>query len=169
MAGAETYAYGQCTYFVARELGWVEGGWGNAGDWCANSARSGLAQSLIPTAGAVVIYAPGDGYSTFGHCGIVRQLGVGDQFLVEEMNYVAWNEVDRRWSNSFDLECFILAPGASPGQGAGPDFDPGAGGAPAGTEGPVGAWAYFFQYINQRATDQDLWLDSMVRIIGSIG
>ena len=154
MAGTETYYFGECTYYCARELGWVRGGWGNATDWCLNAARSGLAETMIPTVGAVVVYAAGDGYSTFGHCAIVRTVGVGDQFLVSEMNYVAWNYVDDRWSSSYDVECFILPPGVAPGTGGGLGGGAGPGDVhPAALE-VVNAWDQIAGYWTNTAPQQ---------------
>jgi len=155
VAGESTYFFGECTYYVALSLSWVRGGWGNAGDWCASAARDGLQETSIPTEGAVVVYAAGDGYSNFGHCGIVRQVGVGDQFLVSEMNYVAWNYVDERWSTSFDVACFILPPGVAPGATGGPGGGAGPNDVPAEAGDVVNAWSQIQGYLNV-AAPQDL-------------
>ena len=126
MAGQETYYFGECTWYVAGALDWIPGGLGNAGDWCANAAAFGFNETLIPTEGSAVVYAPGFGYSKFGHCGKVEQVYGDGTFLVSEMNYVAWDQVDERQSSMWDVACFILAPGMAPGQVGGPG--PGRGG-----------------------------------------
>lgn len=119
MAGQDTYTFGQCTYYCAREAWWVQGHWGNAADWPANAARAGFQLTLTPTVGAVVGYGAGDGYSEFGHVALVVQVYSAFSFLVSEMNFVAWDEVDQRVSNMHDVTAFILPPGVSPGAGAG--------------------------------------------------
>lgn len=169
MAGVETYYFGECTYYCARELAWVRGGWGNAGDWPAAAARDGFQLTLLPTVGAVVVYAAGDGYSAFGHCGIVRAVGVGDQFLVSEMNYVAWDEVDERWSGLYDVAAFILPPGVAPGSTVG---GLGGGAADPGSQaaGDVqSSWAYFADYMNRRAWDEGTRFDQLDSSFGEIG
>lgn len=125
MARCDSYYYGECTRGACEFAGWVQDGWGNAWEWVASAQNAGFNTTMVPTQGAVVVYGAGDGYSRFGHCGVVTDVGVGDQFLVHERNYVAWNEDDDRWSSSYDVSGFILAPGTVAGQG-GPT--PGAGG-----------------------------------------
>ncbi len=126
---------------------WVRCGWGNAGDWPAHAAQDGFQLTRVPTVGSVVVYAPGDGYSPFGHCALVRQLGQDGQFLVSEMNYVAWNTVDERWSSSYDLSAFILPPGVGPGGGGPPP--PGGGGS--GADQIHGAWNKLMDLYNGQA------------------
>lgn len=115
MARCDSYYYGECTYGACIDAGWIPDGLGNGGDWAANAGRFGLQVTDIPTVGAAVCYAAGDGYSSFGHCGIVRAVGVNGQFLVHEMNFVAFAQYDDRWSNTFDVAGFVLPPGVSPG------------------------------------------------------
>jgi len=72
-----------------------------------------------PQPGAVVVYAAGDGYSEFGHVGLVTEVYSNDSFLVREMNFTAWNQYDLRVSNRYDVEAWLLAPGTVPGLGGG--------------------------------------------------
>lgn len=150
MAHCDSYYYGECTFGCCQSAAWVQDGWGNAGDWASNAAASGFQLTNIPTQGAVVIYAPGDGYSRFGHCALVTDVGVGDQFLVHEMNFAAWNEYDDRWSSSYDVLAFILPPGVSPGFG-GPALGRGGPGEPSNLAVELGGLASDW---NQTMPDQ---------------
>ena len=123
----ESYYFGECTRGACEYAYWVPEGLGNAGDWAGNAAARGFAVTMTPTVGAVVVYGAGNGYSSFGHCGVVLDVGAGQQFLVHEMNYVAWDQYDDRWSNLYDVVGFILPPGVSPGAGAPSGLGPGPG------------------------------------------
>lgn len=120
MAGESTYYYGYCTWYVAHELAWVRGGWGNAYQWAAAAARAGFRLTSTPTAGSVVVYGPGNGYSAWGHVAIVLAALAGGYFLVSEMDAVAWNVVSRRISGRGGVTAFILPPGVAAGQPVGP-------------------------------------------------
>ena len=149
MAGADTYYFGECTWYVASSVDWVQGHWGNATDWCAGAQSSGLQTGAQAVAGAVVVYAAGDGYSAFGHVAIVRDVYGDGSFLVSEMNYVAWDTVDERVSNGYDVECFIYGPGMGPGQGAPP---PGGGGSST-PQNVAQSWAVTQSLFNDKLPD----------------
>lgn len=165
MAGQSTYDFGECTWYVAGELAWIPGGLGNAGDWCANAAGRGLQETLTPTEGSAVIYAAGDGYSIFGHCGVVEQVYGDNTFLVREMNYVAWDQVDHRRSSMWDVACFILAPGMSPGPGGGPSL---GGGGPSNDDlyAAWGAWAELNNNTGPNTADYVSALAAQIDLIG---
>ena len=144
MAGAETYDFGECTWYVATEVAWVQGGWGNATDWVANAARAGFTISTEPMVGAVVVYAAGDGYSEFGHVAWVRSVYSPDSYQVSEMNFIGWDQVDYRVSNRYDVEGFILPPGSYVQPGGGAQLgDSGGGSSDIET-----AWAFAAGIIN---------------------
>ena len=151
----ESYYAGECTDGACRYAYWVREGWGNAGDWLSNAGRDGFQTTNVPTLGAVVVYAPGDGYSTFGHCGVVIALGQGGQFQVHEMNYVAWNQYDDRWSSLYDVAGFILPPGVQPGAGGDGLGRGGPSDVPAGAGEVVNAWSNVAGFLNV-AAPQDL-------------
>ena len=119
MAGEETYDPGECTWYVARELSWVRGGWGNAADWVAAARAQGFQIGSQPVAGAVVVYGAGNGMSEFGHVALVRAVYSVSSFEVSEMNFVAWDTVDLRTSGLWDVEGFILPPPGTPALGGG--------------------------------------------------
>lgn len=127
MTRCDTYSFGNCTWGACEAAGWIPEGLGDAGDWAANAAARGWQVTEIPTVGAAVSYCRGDGYSQWGHCGIVLEVGGDGRFLVHEMNYSAFDAYDDRWSTLGDVCGFILAPGTSPGQPP-----PGQGGPPGG-------------------------------------
>lgn len=149
MARCDTYAPGQCTAGACEAAGWVPDGLGNGGQWAANAPSHGLQVTMVPTVGAVVSYCPGDGYSEFGHCGVVTAVYADGSFEIHEMNFVAAFVYDDRHSSSYDVCGFILPPGVQPGQGgAGP------GGQGAGTDASglpndfAGVWAEASWWMN---------------------
>ena len=147
MAGANTYMFGECTWYVATELPWVRGGWGDAYQWAAAAGGEGFAETDIPTVGAVVVYAAGSGYSAFGHVAIVRAVYSLNSFLVSEMNYAAFDQVDDRVSTMYDVDRFILPPGVAPGSTGGGL----GGGAGSGFGDASTAWGSFADFLNNEA------------------
>jgi CHAP domain len=108
----------QCTYYVAQALSWVPGtSWGNAGQWIQSARNQGFQVTQTPTVGSVVEYAPGGGYSSYGHVGVVRGVNPNGTFQVQEQNYNGPGQVDIRTSTMADVAGFILGPGQSPGAG----------------------------------------------------
>lgn len=144
MSGEGTYTFGNCTWYVARTLGWVQGGWGNATDWAASAAARGFQETATPTVGSVVVYRAGAHYSEFGHVAIVIAVYSPYSFLVSEMNFVGFDVVDQRVSNLVDVEAFILAPGMAPGSG-GPS---GTGGGSGSADGVRVEWSGLQDYLN---------------------
>lgn len=126
---AASYAVGQCTYGVAALLGWVPAGLGNANTWFANAIKKGLATSMSPSVGDVVVYqggsspataySPAASYSSLGHVAVVTALGEGDTFTVTEMNYNADGGgpgiYDTRQSSLVNVQGFIEPPGTAQG------------------------------------------------------
>lgn len=109
------YFLGQCTAWVADNLGWIPAGLGNAGQWLANARAAGLPTGSVPAPGAVVEYAPGGGYSSFGHVGIVKSVDPGTgTFQVSEQNYTGPFQTDVRTSTMADVAGFIYPPGTNP-------------------------------------------------------
>lgn len=119
MSGQDTYSPGNCTWYVADQLSWVQGGWGDAWHWAPAALAAGLQETSRPTVDSVVVYGAGDGYSVFGHVAIVIRVYSYTEFRVSEMNFAGFNQVDERDSNLGDVVAFILPPGGQPGQGAG--------------------------------------------------
>lgn len=90
--GANGYAYGYCTYYVASRRG-IPSNWGNASSWYYNAQRSGFGVGSTPQAGAV---AWEKGVWGAGHVAYVESAS-GGSVTVSEMNYNGgWNRVSRR-------------------------------------------------------------------------
>jgi surface antigen len=96
-----TFAYGECTWYVAtkRCIPWG----GNADAWYYNAARMGYKEGHIPEVGAVAVWYPGrGGASYYGHVGYVEAVGPTSRvpagsFEVSEMNAMCgWDCVDYR-------------------------------------------------------------------------
>ena len=91
------FAYGYCTYYVAtrRPIPWF----GNAIEWWPNARAYGYPEGSTPRVGAVMVTSE----SSVGHVAYVESVS-GSSWTVSEMNYTAWNVVDRR----------TLSPGQAP-------------------------------------------------------
>jgi surface antigen len=89
--GANGYAYGYCTWYVASRRS-VPPYWGNAADWYYNAQASGFSVGSVPEVGAIAW--TGAGY--FGHVAYVVGVGNGT-VTISEMNATAgWGRVDTR-------------------------------------------------------------------------
>lgn len=123
MSNELSYAFGNCTYFVAKTLPWIPGGLGDAYQWIANAKAKGLQVSNTPVVGSVVVYGQGNGYSQFGHVAVVQSLNSDGTFNVSEMNFAGFNQTDTRTSSMKDVAGFILPPGTTSSQNV-PTFNP---------------------------------------------
>jgi surface antigen len=83
------FSYGFCTYYVAtrRYVPWF----GNAIDWWPNARSYGYPEGSTPKVGAIMVTRE----SSIGHVAYVESVS-GNTFVVSEMNFTAWNVVDRR-------------------------------------------------------------------------
>ena len=98
--GADTFPYGQCTYYVAlhRDVTWA----GNAWTWFA--AANGLRpEGHTAVAGSIVVFHTG----WFGHVALVDSVNPDGSFVISEMNYYAngggWGRVDHRTITTADM------------------------------------------------------------------
>jgi LysM repeat protein len=98
--GADTFPYGQCTYYAAqrRDVTWG----GNAWSWfdAANGIRP---EGHTAVAGAIVVFHTG----WFGHVAYVESVNPDGSFVISEMNYYGngggWGRVDRRTITGVDF------------------------------------------------------------------
>jgi surface antigen len=83
------FSYGFCTYYVAsrRYVPWF----GDAGQWWPNARAYGYPEGSTPQPGAIMVTRE----SAIGHVAYVESVS-GSTFVVSEMNFTAWNVVDRR-------------------------------------------------------------------------
>ncbi|HXM55050.1 MAG TPA: CHAP domain-containing protein [Candidatus Dormibacteraeota bacterium] len=83
------FSFGYCTYYVAtrRYVPWF----GDAGQWWPNARAYGYPEGSTPQVGAIMVTRE----SAIGHVAYVESVN-GNTFTVSEMNYTAWNVVDRR-------------------------------------------------------------------------
>ena len=84
------FAFGFCTYYVAtrRFVPWF----GNANQWIAGARAYGFAEGSTPRVGAIMVTAEGP----IGHVAYVEAVHPDGSWTVAEMNFAAWNVVDRR-------------------------------------------------------------------------
>lgn len=97
----DPFPAGQCTYYAAFQhpVTWN----GNATDWWAAAHAAGAAESSAPSLGAIVVWRAGSAYGAYGHVGLVIAVG-GDDFTVEEMNFVGVGTIDQRVVSLADPE-----------------------------------------------------------------
>ncbi|WP_394456663.1 phage tail tip lysozyme [Leuconostoc suionicum] len=95
-SSTNTYAFGQCTWYVynrMQELGTpVENGLGNGADWSKKAKTKGYKTDTQPHVGWAVSFSQGaDGAdATYGHVAVVEAISDdGKHFLVSECNVVS--------------------------------------------------------------------------------
>lgn len=102
-SATDTYAAGNCTYYVASRLP-VPGNWGNANMWAYNASLSGHTVSITPIVGAVAQTA-GDSY--LGHVAIVEAVNPDGSFVISEMNAQGLGVIDSRTTTTAEFPNFI--------------------------------------------------------------
>lgn len=150
MSNELSYAWGNCTYFVAKTLPWIPAGLGDAYQWLANARAKGLQTSSVPVVGSVVVYGQGNGYSQFGHVAVVQSINSDGTFVVSEMNFLGLNKTDTRTSTMKDVAGFILAPGTTSSSSI-PTFAPPSDPVTALVNSVVNAGNNFSKYVTQGA------------------
>jgi surface antigen len=90
VAAGNHFAFGNCTYYVynRRTVPWQ----GDAWAWYGNAQAKGFATGHSPRPGAIMVTWE----SGYGHVAFVESVSVDGSWIVSEMNYVAFNTVDRR-------------------------------------------------------------------------
>ena len=79
-----TYAKGQCTYYVYDKVGGkISSTWGNANNWANAAASSGYTVNNTPKQGAIMQTSQG----AFGHVAYVESVNDDGSVKVSEMNY----------------------------------------------------------------------------------
>ncbi len=92
----DTYAFGNCTYWVAlrrEQTGHpIPNTWGNANTWAIRAQADGYTVDHTPSMGAIMQTTAGQ----FGHVAFVESVGADGSWTISEMNYDGWDEVDSR-------------------------------------------------------------------------
>ncbi len=107
------YAFGNCTYYVATRFPTIYPYLGNAKDWLAAAPKHGYTVLSTPHPDTVVVYGPGNGYSSLGHVAVVESVNSDGSFQVSEMNYRGYDMIDQRRSTMKGVIGFIVPPGSS--------------------------------------------------------
>jgi LysM repeat protein len=89
-AVGDHFPYGQCTWYVAsrRPIPWN----GNAGDWFAAAQALNWPTGQMPQPGAIMVTWE----SWYGHVAYVERVNSDGSWVVSEMNYAGWGQVDQR-------------------------------------------------------------------------
>jgi hypothetical protein len=77
-----SYAWGNCTWWVARHKNIPEG-WGNAREWLSRARAAGYRVGDKPVVGAVAWFPPG---SSLGHVAYVKAINTDGSVTISEMN-----------------------------------------------------------------------------------
>jgi LysM repeat protein len=90
VAAGNNFAFGNCTYYVynRRQVPWS----GDAWAWYGNAQRKGFATGPTPRPGSIMVTWE----SGYGHVAYVESVNTDGSWVVSEMNFVAFNTVDRR-------------------------------------------------------------------------
>jgi peptidoglycan DL-endopeptidase LytE len=90
VAAGNHFAFGNCTYYVynRRQIPWQ----GDASAWYGNAHAMGYATGRIPRPGSIMVTWE----SGYGHVAYVESVNPDGSWVVSEMNWVAFNTVDRR-------------------------------------------------------------------------
>jgi LysM repeat protein len=90
VAAGNRFAFGNCTYYVynRRVVLWQ----GDAWAWYGNAQAMGFATGRSPRPGAIMVTWE----SGYGHVAFVESVNADGSWVVSEMNFVAFNAVDRR-------------------------------------------------------------------------
>jgi surface antigen len=94
---ADTYDFGNCTYWAAllrQQAGHpIPNSWGNANTWAIRAQAAGYTVDNSPVAGAIMQTTAGQ----YGHVAYVESVSPTDgSWTISEMNYKGWDEVDTR-------------------------------------------------------------------------
>lgn len=110
---ANTYPWGQCTYYIKQQYPQLPNWLGNACNWWAQAQSHGWYRSQTPWNGAVSVYAcnfPGSG--GYGHVGIVTQVNKDGSYTERGMHMPILGLVSQRTVTSRQyLLGFFQAPG----------------------------------------------------------
>jgi hypothetical protein len=90
VAGGNHFAFGNCTYYVynRRQVPWQ----GDAWAWYGNAQAMGFQTGQTPRPGSIMVTWE----SGYGHVAYVESVNADGSWVVAEMNWVAFNTVDRR-------------------------------------------------------------------------
>lgn len=109
----QAYAFGNCTYYVATRYPNIYPYLGNALNWIVSAKKQGYTVLSQPAPDTVVVYGPGNGYSSLGHVAVVESVNSDGSFQVSEMNYRGYDLVDQRKSTMKGVIGFIVPPGST--------------------------------------------------------
>ena len=90
VAAGNRFAFGNCTYYVynRRQIPWQ----GDAWAWYGNAQAMGFPTGRTPRPGSIMVTWE----SGYGHVAYVESVNPDGSWVVAEMNWVAFNAVDRR-------------------------------------------------------------------------
>jgi surface antigen len=127
-AGTCSYPYGECTYYVASQYTVLQktACLGNACQWWPAAQQNGWWTSQTPYVGGVMVMnCSTPGSNGDGHVAIVKTVNSDGTFVVSEMNWTAFGQIDSRTVTSMShVLGFFSPPGAPIGGGQGGQTSP---------------------------------------------
>jgi surface antigen len=89
-SSANTYPWGQCTWYVKSVASWAGNGWGNGAEWGASAAAAGFTVNHTPAAGSIIVFAAGQSVGgqwtadgQYGHVAYVQSVS-GDSVTISQ-------------------------------------------------------------------------------------
>jgi len=94
---ANTYAVGQCTWFVKNALSWVGNYWGNASQWIFSGASAGHVVNHTASVGSVAVFTNGSHGAdpTYGHVAVVIAVNNDGTIRIAEGNFAGLDYHER--------------------------------------------------------------------------
>lgn len=155
LAAVATYTWGQCTYYAAKTLDWVQGHWGNANQWAAHARAEGYPVDRTPAVNSVATF---DTLGQSGHVAVVEAVSNDlSHVTVGEMNWTGVNQYSQRTIPTSSVSEFIHPKGAAT-----------TASAPTASAGPLGYpdWAHALLGPLADLNPQDLLTRVVLVILG---
>jgi surface antigen len=83
-----SYAYGQCTWFVKAALPWAGSFWGNGNQWADSARGEGFSVDTHAKAGSIIVFPGGNqgADATYGHVAVVESINPDGSINIAEGN-----------------------------------------------------------------------------------
>jgi surface antigen len=98
-SAGNTYAFGNCTWYVKNRRPSISNSWGNANTWFYNAGAQGWATGTAPRVGAIGTTTAGG----LGHVVYIEAVNGDGTVTLSEMNYDGFDLIDTRVAAASDF------------------------------------------------------------------
>lgn len=114
-----SYAWNNCTQFVAKNFSWIPPFLGDAKDWLTTAPQHGLQTTHTPAPGEVAVMTQvGGGH---GHVGIVKSVNANGTITLNDQNWDMHGTIMTHDVSASSITGYIVPPGGVvPSGGVGP-------------------------------------------------